>query len=359
MLKLLRTHTDASGDDLAVTNPSGRPPGEIVPIRHLLRQALHANVSWIALALALLIVVFGVMAPGNFLTASNFTNLGDDAAILLVVSVGQTFVIIQGGIDLSMSSVLVFASVIAGEFMLHAGGPNQGWLTIIAGLLLGLLVGAGWGVINGLIIAKAKVPALITTLGTFGAVLGLADVITGGVDVRSVPTLLSTDLGIDSLFSVPWLVIVAIAATLVCAGVLHLTAFGQHTFAIGSKLTAARRAGVKVDRHIIAVYAISGLLAGLAGDLSLAQFGTTSIAGDTNVLLGSVTAVILGGASLFGGSGTMLGTVLGVMIPVVLANGLVIIGVSSYWQAVTTGIILVVAVYVDQQRRMRLTRSET
>jgi len=160
------------------------------------------------------------------------------------------------------------------------------------------------------------------------------------------------------VLGIPWLVVVAVVVAVVGAFVLHLTAFGQRTFAIGSNSTSARRAGIKVDRHIIVIYGMAGLLSGLAGDLSLAQFGTTSLAGNSEVLLGSVTAVVLGGASLFGGSGNMLGTVIGVMIPVVLANGLVIVGVSSYWQAVATGMILVLAVYVDQQRRAKLARSE-
>ena len=348
-------HTAISNEE-----PSGRVVSEVITGQRLTltTRALRSSISWISVALLLLLVVFGGMAPSSFLTGSNFTNLGDDAAILLIVSVGQTFVIIQNGIDLSMSSVLVFSGVIAGYVMLAFGGQQQGWATIILGLVTGLVVGMAWGVLNGFVVAKAKVPALIATLGTFGGVLGLADVITGGVDLRALPVRLTTDLGIDTVLGIPWLVVVAVVVAVVGAFVLHLTAFGQRTFAIGSNSTSARRAGIKVDRHIIVIYGMAGLLSGLAGDLSLAQFGTTSLAGNSEVLLGSVTAVVLGGASLFGGSGNMLGTVIGVMIPVVLANGLVIVGVSSYWQAVATGMILVLAVYVDQQRRAKLARSE-
>ena len=139
--------------------------------------------------------------------------------------------------------------------------------------------------------------------------------------------------------------------------ILHRTRFGRHTYAIGSSEEAARRVGLKVDRHLIKIYAISGLVAGVAGILSLAQFGTTAIAGQSQTNLNVIAAVVIGGTSLFGGVGTIFGTVVGLFIPAVLQNGFVIVGVQPFWQQVAVGAVLVIAVYVDQLRRTSAVRA--
>jgi ribose transport system permease protein len=139
--------------------------------------------------------------------------------------------------------------------------------------------------------------------------------------------------------------------------ILHRTRFGRHTYAIGSSEEAARRVGLKVDRHLIKIYAISGVVAGVAGILSLAQFGTTAIAGQSQTNLNVIAAVVIGGTSLFGGVGTIFGTVVGLFIPAVLQNGFVIVGVQPFWQQVAVGAVLVIAVYVDQLRRASAVRA--
>jgi ribose transport system permease protein len=313
-------------------------------------RLLTGSSTFIGLILVGLIVVFSILSYTNFVSASNARNVATDAAVLLVVAVGMTFVIVTSGIDLSVGSVLVFAGVVAARAMNAVGGNS--WGTILVGLVVALGCGLGWGAINGFLISKAKVPALIVTLGTFGMALGFALLITGGVDERSVPFKLVDTIGTGRVGNqVPYLVIIAFAVAAVFAVLLHATRFGRYTFAIGSNEEAARRAGIRVDRHLIKVYALMGMLSGLAGFLSLARFSTTTIGGHSTDNLQAIAAVVIGGTSLFGGVGTLLGTIFGVFIPAVLQNGFVIVGVQPFWQQVAVGAVLILAVYLDQLRR--------
>jgi ribose transport system permease protein len=308
------------------------------------------STTWIILILAAMIVAFSVAEPNAFATINNARNVATNAAILLVIAVGMTFVIITAGIDLSVGSVLVFSGVISAKVM--NGMSGDGWDVLVLGLLVALGCGLGWGVVNGLLVTKARVPPLIVTLGTLGMALGLAQIITDGVDIREVPPKLVTSIGVGRLFDqIPWLVVIAVAVAVVFAVVLAATRFGRHTYAIGSNDEAARRAGINVDRHLIAVYGLSGALAGLAGYMSLARFATTTIGGHSTDNLQAIAAVVLGGTSLFGGIGTVLGTVVGVFIPAVLQNGFVITGVNPFWRDVAVGAVLIAAVYLDQLRR--------
>jgi ribose transport system permease protein len=262
----------------------------------------------------------------------------------------MTYVIITAGIDLSVGGVLVFAGVVSAKAMNAAGGDN--WGVIFLGLAIGLLGGLAWGLINGFLVAKAKIPAFIVTLGTLGMSLGAALVISGGVDEREVPFKLITTIGTGRAFDqVPYLVLIAFAVALVFGVTLAATRFGRYTYAVGSNEEAARRAGIPVDRHLLKIYALAGTLAGLAGFLSLARFSTTTLGGHDTDNLQAIAAVVIGGTSLFGGIGTMLGTLFGVFIPAVLQNGFVIIGVNPFWQSIAVGAVLIAAVYLDQLRR--------
>jgi ribose transport system permease protein len=234
---------------------------------------------------------------------------------------------------------------------MNAVGGN-GWGVIAVGLVVSLACGLAWGMLNGLLIARAKIPALIVTLGTLGMALGFALLITGGVDEREVPAKLVDTIGTGRLFDqIPWLVIIAFAVAAVLGVVLARTRFGRYTYAIGSNDEAARRAGIGVDRHLVKVYALAGTLSGLAGFLSLARFATTTIGGHSTDNLQAIAAVVIGGTSLFGGVGAILGTLFGVFIPAVLQNGFVIVGIQPFWQQVAVGAVLIAAVYLDQLRR--------
>jgi ribose transport system permease protein len=323
-----------------------------------------ANVLWILLILMALVVAFTLIQP-NFLMPFNIRSIFADQSGLIVLAIGMTFVIITGGIDLSVGMVLIFAGVIAGKTMLQLGGGHSavgaesaGWTVVLLGLLAGVAAGFGWGVLNGLLVAKAHIPPLIVTLGTYGMALGGSFLLTGGTDLRGIPTNLTSTLGFGNAFwAVPWLVVIAVVVALVLGLCLAYTRFGRYTYAIGSNVEAARRVGIKVERHLIKVYALMGGLAGIAGCMNLAHFTTTTIAGHTFDNLAAISAAVIGGASLFGGRGSVPGTIIGVLIPATLASGFVVIGVQPYWQFVAVGMVLIGAVYLDQLRRRTRERS--
>jgi ribose transport system permease protein len=301
--------------------------------------------------LAVIVIIFSVMKPGSFLTVFNIRGIVQNTSILAVLGVGMTFVIITGGIDLSVGSVLVFSGVVADKAMAHVGGA-QGWGSALVGLVVALVAGLAWGLLNGFFIAKAKVPPLIVTLGTLGAALGLAEVITAGVDLRDIPTVMVNDVGFGNIFwQVPWLAVIALIVVILGIVLLHRTRFGLHTYAIGSNPEAGRRSGLNVPRKLIAIYALSGFLAGLGGWLNLAFFQSTTISGQSTTNLSVIAGVVIGGTSLFGGYGSIFGSIVGLFIPATLQNGFVIVGIQPFWQQVVVGAVLIAAVYVDQQRR--------
>ncbi|HST42512.1 MAG TPA: ABC transporter permease, partial [Conexibacter sp.] len=299
-------------------------------------------------------VIFSPRRHGEilFLDPDNIANIVRAVSETGIIAIGMTFVIITAGIDLSVGSILVFSGVISAKVMDAVGGEGTG--TIVAGLIGALVAGGAWGLLNGFLVAKANITPLIVTLGTFGMALGAALVITGGIDERDVPYDLIDSVGTGRLFGeIPWLVVIALAVAAVFGILLAKTRFGRFTLAVGSNKEAARRAGINVDRHLMKVYTLGGTLAGLAGFLSLARFGTTTIGGHATDNLQSITAVVIGGTSLFGGIGSILGTVFGVFIPAVLQNGFVITGVQPFWQQIAVGAVLIAAVYLDQLRRSR------
>lgn len=321
----------------------------------LLVRVLTLQAFQILLVLLGIWVVFAALAPDRFATVGNMRLIAQNASILAILGVGMTFVIITAGIDLSIGSVMVFSGVMAAKVMLWQGG--DGWSTALLGTLAAVVSGLAWGLVNGLLVAKAKIPPLIVTLGTLGMALGAAQIITQGVDIRQVPSVLQDSIGYGNVVGqLPTLTAIAAVFVVVGGVVLHLTRFGRHTYAVGSSQEAARRVGVKVDRHLIAVYVLSGFVSGVAGMLSLAQYNTTAIAGQSQTNLNVIAAVVIGGTSLFGGVGTIFGTLVGLFIPAVLQNGFVIVGVQPFWQQVAVGAVLVAAVYVDQVRRAASSR---
>jgi ribose transport system permease protein len=333
------------------TTAPGTPTRTVPPRRsHLTRRVLAAGETWVFAALIIMMAIFTGLAPGKFLTLNDLSLNAQTTAPFLLMAVGQTFVIITAGIDLSVGFALVLCGVVAGEYYQSNGGTNAGAGTIWVGAILGLAVGAAFGGAQGFAVAKLKIPPLISTLMGLGVAEGLSYLITGGSDLRSVPNLLVSSIGTGSLFGVQWLIVISFLTTLLFGLILAFTRFGRYTYAIGSNPEAARRAGIKVDRHLIKVYALGGMLSGLAGILDLAYFGTTTISGHPLDNLVVITGVVIGGASLFGGRGTMIGTFIGIFIPELLATGLIIVGVNQYWQDILTGLVLGAAVYLDQVR---------
>lgn len=344
-----KVHAPAKGPQLDDEEEPELPVGFI-------RRVIGSQRVLILGVLIGLFIVFGATAPSSFLTPFNLMNLLTAAAVLLILATGETFVLVTAGVDLSVGSVLVFSGVIAAKIMSNTGGSNAGWTGVTLGIIAGIAVGTAWGGVNGFLVAWGKIPPLIVTLGTFGAALGVAEVITGGQDISNTPNHLVDAFGIGKLVGIPVFVLIAAVIVVVALLLLNLMTFGRHALAIGANVEAARHAGIRVERHLLKVYALAGMLAGIAGVLSLARFSNTTIAGHAEDNLSAITAAVVGGTSLFGGYGTMVGTVVGTFIPVVLLNGLVILNLNSFWQQVLIGGVLILAVYVDQRRRFKTQR---
>lgn len=318
--------------------------------------------SWVFLALIVLVVFFSVMAGTTFFAADNFRNIAFNASGTMILAVGTAFLIIGGQLDLSIGSVLVFSEVIAAKVIVAmAGAPERHYphatVAILIGTAASILVGAAWGLLNGVLVTRLKIPSFIITLGTLGMALGLAQVITKGTDVTGLPPQMVTDLGMKQVLGLPLPVWIAVAIAVLAGLVLAKTRFGRHTYAIGSNDEAARRSGINVRQHQVVLFVFMGALAGLAGLLDVARYTTTEVSGHSADNLIAIAAVIIGGASLFGGRGTIFGTAVGVMIPAVLNNGLVIINVQPFWQTVAIGAILIIAVAVDDVKRRQQLRA--
>jgi ribose transport system permease protein len=313
---------------------------------------------WIVVVLLGLLAFFTITTPaGTFLTYDNFRDIVLNTTEILVLAAGVTFILIAAGIDLSVGAVVVFCSVIAAKTLGYTSGdPDAGYPNALLGASIALPVtlasGAAWGLFNGTAIVKLKVPPFIVTLGTLGMALGLAEIISGGFNLASVPPQLQRTFIRGGLFGeIPWPVVVTALIVGALWIVLARTRFGLHTYALGSNREALRRAGVSVDRHTIALYTLLGLLAGVVACMDVVRFSSASLAAHQLDNLNAIAAVVIGGTSLFGGRGRMSGTVVGAFIPAVLRNGFIIMGVEAFWQNVVVGAVLIIAVYIDQLRR--------
>jgi ribose transport system permease protein len=312
----------------------------------------------IFIALVGLIAFFTIASPNQaFISPFAVRSMILAGSSILIVAVGATFVLIAGQIDLSVGSSIVLSGVVGIESMtrlIAQGFPEVGAIAIGCGVVL--LVGSSVGLVNGLIVTRLRIPSFIVTLGTLGIALGIAQLVSVGPLSQQVPRSMSEAIGRGSLVGIPWAVVVAAAITAFAWVVLSQTRVGLACYAVGSNREAARRAGVPVNRLIVTVFVAMGLCAGTAAILDMARFTTVSVAGYTNTALAAISAVIIGGTSLFGGRGTITGTVVGVMIPVVLLSGLVILGVDPFWQNIVIGAMLILAVGFDQYQRDRIAR---
>lgn len=295
-----------------------------------------------AVGLVVLVVVFQLANP-TFLSTGNIRSMLVASAILVVLTVGQTFVIVTGGIDLSVASAMTFGAAVFGFAFAHGWG--------VGAACAGALVGGGLvGVANGLLVGRGGITDFIVTLGTLSAASGAALVLADGKPVTVVDrTLLQLSTG--GIGIIGWSVLVAAAVALVAHVVLFRTRFGTHVLAAGGSAEAATATGIDVGRVKIAVYTGAGLLAGLAAVLLVARVGAAEPASNTSFLLNSVAAVVLGGVSLAGGRGTVLGPVLGALLITALANGLTLLGVSPFYQPVAVGTVVVLAALLTRFRR--------
>jgi ribose transport system permease protein len=349
------------------TSPEGGVPTEPVSANRFRFLTRSASLYIFLIELGLL-ALFSLISP-NFFSRANFTNIAWDTSETLLLAIGQTFVIITAGIDLSIGTILMLSGVAASWIMAEmAGTPAEiangqhphALLAILVGVPGGILVGLIAGALNGVLIARLRLPPFIVTLGTFSMAMGLGDLLSsagagGQPTIPPVPDLFTSWVGNGNLlFGLPTLVIFSGIAAVLAHLVLKHTLFGRRTFAVGSSFESSRLAGVPVVRQLIVVYTFSGFMAGLTAIFDLARFHVTDIQGHNLDNLNAIAAVVIGGTSLFGGSGSISGTVIGAFIPVTLSYGFNVVGVSSFWQSVAIGAIIIGAVLIDQLRRRRL-----
>lgn len=295
--------------------------------------------------LVVLCVALFIATP-HFLTVNNFLNIGIQAATVAILAFGMTFVIVTAGIDLSVGAVAALGAMVSAWFWVDAGLP--GWLTLIAGLLTGLLAGA----ISGIATAYGKLPAFIATLAMMSIARGATLVISQGSPMATAPTV--NWLG-RTVAGIPIPIVMMVIAGFVCWFILSRTVLGRSMYAIGGNVEAARLSGLPVKKILVTVYALSGLFAGLAGLVMAGRLSSAQPQAGVGYELDAIAAVVIGGASLAGGTGKATGTLIGAILLAVIRNGLNLLNVSSFWQQIVIGLVIALAVGFDVLRKKTTT----
>jgi ribose transport system permease protein len=300
--------------------------------------------DWAAgVGLLVLLVFFGIASSG-FLSTGNLQAILAAAAIPIVLTVGQAFVILTAGIDLSVASTMTFAAIVLGKVV--TGAPGTVWALVFA-----VLAGAAVGVVNGVIIAKGKITDFIVTLGALSAASGLALILANGNPITVIDSFL-LKLSTQSFAGVlGYPIVIALVVAVIAHVVLFHSRFGTHVLATGGSAEAAAATGIRVDRIKVAVYVISGVLAGLGAILLVSRIGAAEPASNTTYLLNSVAGVVLGGVSLFGGRGSIFGPVAGALLLTVLTNGLTAMHVPEFYQPLAVGIVVIAAAFLSRFRK--------
>lgn len=348
-------------DNLVPVAPTD-PDLRAVPTKSLLRRLMSSTATWVFLINIVLIVVFGLISTNNVfwsLTSVQSLMLGGTQALLLAL--GLAMLLGAGVFDLSLGANLVLSSVVGALTIRAIAGPfnPEGIYTnlefaILAGFLAALATGTIFGLFNGFIVSTFDINPLIATLGTAGIGTGLALLLSNGGNISGLPNQLQTSIGLNMVGGiVPLPTLVALALAVVVWFILKYTRFGLRSLAMGSSRTAAERAGIKIKRQTMALTAIAGSLAGIAGFVDIARFGSTAATGHAQDALNAVTAVIIGGTLLEGGRVSIIGAVWGTILSVVLTSGLIIIGVAPFYQLIAVGAVLIVAISIDRYRFTR------
>jgi fructose transport system permease protein len=322
------------------------PTGDQAPLERVLRfgRAVGGNSIAGPLGALALAMIFFSFQSSQFLQGPNLSLILQQVVEVGVLAIGQTLIILTAGIDLSCGAVMAFGMIVMTKLAVHSGVPA------LLAILLGILACAAFGLVNGLFVTKVRLPAFIVTLGTFNIAMALVHIYSNEETIANPPSVMTF---FGRTFSVGGTEITyAVVLMLALYGffwfVLTQTKWGNHVYAVGNNPEATRLSGIRTDRLLISVYVVAGVIYGIAALLLIArtQVGDPN-AGQTDNL-DSITAVVLGGTSLFGGRGNVIGTLFGALIVGVFRNGLVLMGVSSVYQILITGILVILAVSVDQ-----------
>jgi ribose/xylose/arabinose/galactoside ABC-type transport system permease subunit len=299
-------------------------------------------------SLLLVLVLLSVFVPDKFLSTDNFLNVFRRSSVNAIIAVGMTAIIISGGIDLSVGSMMALSGMVGAWAMQHFGGdtltPQAMWLGTFAGIATGTLA----GFLNGALINGLKLPPFILTLGTMSAFRGISYVMNDG-QPYNVPAY--KFLGDGQIFNVPVSIIIAAVIILAASFILNRTTLGRYTYAIGANRTATLYSGVNVTRNLVIIYTLAGLLVGIASMIATSRTVSAQPTAGIGLELDIIAAVVIGGASLSGGRGTILGTIIGTLLISFLRNGCTLLGISTNIQLIVIGAIIVAAVSVDQLAR--------
>ena len=301
-------------------------------------------------SLLLVLILLSALKPHTFLTADNFLNVFRRSSMYAIVGVGMTAIIISGGIDLSVGSMLAMSGMIGAWTIQHIGGDNVTAGTMWLGTFAGIATGTLAGFFNGALINGLKLPPFILTLGTMSAFRGISYVMNDG-EPYNVPAY--KFLGDGVIFNVPVSIIIAVVIVLIASAILTRTTLGRYTYAIGANRTATLYSGVNVTRNLTIIYTLSGMLVGVASMIQTSRTISAQPTAGIGMELDIIAAVVIGGASLNGGRGTIIGTIIGTLLISFLRNGCTLLGISTNIQLIVIGIIIVVAVSVDQLARSK------
>jgi rhamnose transport system permease protein len=324
-------------------------PSEGARARRLTERVFRIRELGIVVALLLLIAVTAALEP-RFVESDSLRNLALNASIFAILAAGQTLVIITRNVDLSVGSVLGLSAFFAGDLLSGHEGRS-----LIVVFVLGIALGAGCGLLNGVLVTWGRVPALVVTLGTLYVFRGLAFLWTDGrqVNAETLPDSF-LNLGTDSLLGVPILVWIALVVVLAVGQWLRDFRAGRELYAIGSNPEGARLAGVRSDRRVLAAFVLAGALAGLGGVLFTARFGTVDATAGTGYELTVIAAAVVGGVAIFGGTGSVYGAALGALLLGTITSSLIVLRVEAFWQQAAIGALLLLAIAFDRLVGLRV-----
>jgi ribose/xylose/arabinose/galactoside ABC-type transport system permease subunit len=302
-------------------------------------------------SLVLIICLLSALKPDSFLTLDNFLNVLRRSSVYGIIAIGMTLIIISAGIDLSVGSMLALCGMIGAVTMTAIGDPTdpQG-ISLLTGTFIGIGIGTICGFLNGLLITKLKLQPFIVTLGTMSFFRGITLVMKNGQSIN-VPSY--KYLGEGTIMTIPVSIIIFIVIIIIAVFILRYTRLGRYTYAIGSNRQAAFHAGVNVDKNLICIYTFTGLLVGIAAMIATSRTVSAQPTAGLGAELDIIAAVVIGGASLAGGQGTITGTIIGTLLISFLRNGCTLLGISTNAQLIVIGIIIVLAVSVDQLARAK------
>ena len=311
-----------------------------------LQQLLHDHPALSPLLVLIISCIVFTLVNPLFIQPRTIGTILQQVAVIAALAIGQTLIILTAGIDLSVGAIAILATLFSANLAVKQGVPG------LLALLIGIAVGLAAGALNGLLVTRLRLPPFIVTLGTLSIFTAIALLYSGGQQIqrRQMPDALNwagTPIELGAFRITTGVLVVAVLA-LVMAFVLSQTSWGRHVYAVGNDVDAARLVGIRVDRVLLSVYAVAGLIYGITAWVQIGRSGTASANAIVDANLDSITAVVIGGTSLFGGRGAILGTILGALIVGVFRSGLTLAGVDDQWRVLATGLLVIVAVSIDQ-----------